>query len=706
MANKKIVIENRDDLREWLENKPPEWAQLIAARTALRVMPLIWSVPARQTNARAVSSLLMFRALHASWAMSSYPNITSLRQAAENAASVNFGGHFATPPAVAALAAVQAASSYLSISNDRTNVADVANAAETAGDAVRLAAIYNATADKDTADAKLWNSICADAVWLERLNETEPANLSHEFVDMPLWLTSETVSRGFATAEGATGEVEPVDQIVSVGNVPEIARVGIANMSDDPVLNVSGFAHWVAWYRALVPIGKKKPSSYFGEKLDIQIATQPDEWWERDITEVNADIAEWLRKPEDWTEKSANGWDFFISYSSKDESLAREIDAILQASGHSTYAQFRDFGPGSNLVREMQHGLAGAGRVIALYSPDYEASDHCQAEWSAAYNLDPGGAKRKLLPFMLRPTELNPLARQIVYKSLVGLSADERRRAILEAIEYRPQRRGADQLKSALAEVASPEVVITEDGKIDAGANRALDLPVVDNDLANLPEMQRAIAYTIRGSLPANAPKIVSGIFGTYRDHLAQRGTQPIVGLLQQLGDALRAEYDSEEFEYWGDGVASLFQSFFANHELLITHFPFSEEREQVFSETDVDEDAASGSALSEPLDDVREASEELSNEDHTTPEFDKTLDTLAQIGRDMASLPTRAPTSDDPPNKITPKKRYILGAIGFLVTLYGVVGSTASIATTSAGAAFLGVVAEAIEQLMKFVTF
>ncbi len=32
----------------------------------------------------------------------------------------------------------------------------------------------------------------------------------------------------------------------------------------------------------------------------------------------------------------------------------------------------------------MMSGIANAGRFVALLSPDYEKSDHCQAEWAAA----------------------------------------------------------------------------------------------------------------------------------------------------------------------------------------------------------------------------------------------------------------------------------------------------------------------------------
>lgn len=133
--------------------------------------------------------------------------------------------------------------------------------------------------------------------------------------------------------------------------------------------------------------------------------------------------------------KSKKSVDFFISYATSDEAVAKEIGSILEEAGYSYVAQFRDFRPGTNFVREMQRGLEASSRVIALLSPAYEKSNNCQAEWSAAYADDPGSEHGKIIPFQIGEGKLNPLARQIVYKSLVGLSADERRAAVLEAIE-------------------------------------------------------------------------------------------------------------------------------------------------------------------------------------------------------------------------------------------------------------------------------
>jgi hypothetical protein len=72
-------------------------------------------------------------------------------------------------------------------------------------------------------------------------------------------------------------------------------------LSSDSALREAGFAPWIAWYRKLVPLGQDRPSSHFGEGLDILVATQPNEWWDRDAAEVNAEIAGWLHTH--WTDE-------------------------------------------------------------------------------------------------------------------------------------------------------------------------------------------------------------------------------------------------------------------------------------------------------------------------------------------------------------------------------------------------------------------
>jgi hypothetical protein len=140
------------------------------------------------------------------------------------------------------------------------------------------------------------------------------------------------------------------------------------------------------------------------------------------------------RKVKAESRNTGPNWDFFLSYSDEDQAFARWFENVLEAAGQRVFSQFNNMPPGSNFVREMQRGLERSVRLIALLSPAYVKSGHCQAECSAAYGADPGGDARKLVPFLIEATELPPLARQIVFKSLVGLSPLDATKAILEAV--------------------------------------------------------------------------------------------------------------------------------------------------------------------------------------------------------------------------------------------------------------------------------
>jgi hypothetical protein len=451
---------------------------------------------------------------------------------------------------------------------------------------------------------------------------------------------------------------------------------------------------WFNWYQRRI----EGPAMRASDNIERVYVEVPLPLWDEGPARVNrwirnriAEIAAPSSRPD--------GWDFFVSYANEDESFAREIVDVLEEAGHSTVAQFKDFPVGANFVNEMNRGLAETGRFVALYSPDYQASEHCQAEWAAAYNADPSGARRKLVAFLLQPTALTPLARQIVHRSLVGLSEDQRKAAVLDAIApARTQSR--NEIKERLAEVASPQASINAKEQLDAGPNATFDRPFVDADLPELPSIQRGLADTIRKSLPRNTPPVVGAALESYADHLLERGTQPIVRYLDDLAAAVRAEHDAPEAVDWGKGLATLFQRFFANDALLRTHFPLR--GEEVFAELPIDEDMATGDALTEPINNVAAALQEVVAADKATPAIEKAVSNSAAFARDLASLPPAQEPPDPAAKRVTVKRRYVLGTIGFLATIYTLIGTTASIYGIPQGAALFQAVGEAIEKLMS----
>lgn len=391
--------------------------------------------------------------------------------------------------------------------------------------------------------------------------------------------------------------------------------------------------------------------------------------------------------------------DFFISYASRDEATAREVAGILSDAGYTTLAQFKDFSPGSNFVREMQRGLAETGRLIALLSPDYEASDHCQAEWAAAYAQDPGSRRGKIVPFLIAPTQLNPLAKQIVYRSLLGLNAQERQAAILEAIRRTPGPRSTSQVLREAAQLASPDVRV-QGKQLDAVPNRGTDMPVGRGELVDLVKTLRELVSAVLDGLPSNAPGVVRNCLRRYNKHLTERRTQPILGLLDNLMSPVRKEYRAADMMLWGDGLADLIEIVFRRHEELHGHFPRSDARERFLAETPVDEDKAVGAALEAPVAAASDALKQISDAGFTTPEFDDVVAGQLEQAKDLASLP---PASDPEPVGVpTAKNRFVLSQIGFYERILAAAGATATLGMIPAVQHATVVLAQAIRSLLQ----
>lgn len=406
---------------------------------------------------------------------------------------------------------------------------------------------------------------------------------------------------------------------------------------------------------------------------------------------------------ENVTHNAPPAWDFFISYSSHDEADARDIAAIIESTGATTFAQYKDIAPGNNWGREMQRGLDGAERIVALYSPHYEASDHCRTEWLVGYNGDPSGKGQKLVPLLLQPTELNAQARLVQFKSLVGLTGEARRAAVFDAITHRPQRRTREALQAELAKLASPQARINDTGQLDAGPNAVFDKPFVDIDLAQLPAMLRGLIAAILKSLPRNSPASVRNALKAYRDHLLERGTQPIVGYLDIFHEAVMKGAAAADASTWADeALTRMLGGFSECHTKLRTHYPL--DNEELLAETPVNDEAVNGAALVDPLAKLGSAVDAAVKANIATPDLGRAVRTSVEVAHDLAFMPADIGVYDPESRTITIKRRYVLGTIGFLSTVLLLISANAEFLAVAEGAALLNAVRKAIEALMAFV--
>lgn len=386
---------DRKQVRRWLAAKPREVAVVFAARAALRATPLLADLlgPRGGGAARAGRDIVLplFRAMAAPWVAGRY--------------------HPTHGAGAAARAAAYASDAARDAASDTDAVSYVKAAVEAARAAAYAAYAAYAPTDAFTNDAPSYANAAADAASYDAGAAAADAGFIDQHVKAstlaarPLWLTE----------------------------VPAWTHDAWQRLEQALLKENKDWRVWTDWYRARL---EGRPAN---EALEVARVLIANEIWKQGPRAVNAEIARLIaqhEKSEPAAKKTSQDWDFFLSYNKEDEAFARWIEKLLAAAGLSVFAQLSDMPAGSNFVREMQRGLANSSRFIALLSPGYVKSDHCQAEWSAAYNTDPGGTARKLVPFLVRVAELPPLARQIVYKSLVGLSPADAAAAILQAIGY------------------------------------------------------------------------------------------------------------------------------------------------------------------------------------------------------------------------------------------------------------------------------
>ncbi len=251
-----VEITSREELEAWLEDKPREWAQVIAARAAFRVLPI--AIDPEAYKMRAIDprvALAVCRAISVSLGAARIPSNGFASDAAANA-SGNAEYVFRYAQATADYAnspgdASAAISAFWSVVSASSTGHTKANADTIAAQAVSLAA-------EATDAAAIWGSSSTD------LNALESGINITELLNQPVW-----------------GE-RPDWFVKNWGNV-------VRWMSR----KVDGFEIWREWYYGRLE-GLPHAFADFDDQADTafckQILKYDDDWWSRPPAEVNADI--------------------------------------------------------------------------------------------------------------------------------------------------------------------------------------------------------------------------------------------------------------------------------------------------------------------------------------------------------------------------------------------------------------------------------
>jgi hypothetical protein len=172
-------IMSRYQFESWLEDKPADWAQVIAARAALRVLPYAFEKQIDQKWVKEFAPPLI-RSLAISWIVGNFPahNMAVAAYAAADAYDAAAAAAAARAATHAAAAAAAYATSAVRAAAAATYVAAAPRAARAAVDAVAYAAAYGA----------VWVNISDDCNWLE--NAYGP-NAARHLTCVKLWPAGE-----------------------------------------------------------------------------------------------------------------------------------------------------------------------------------------------------------------------------------------------------------------------------------------------------------------------------------------------------------------------------------------------------------------------------------------------------------------------------------------------------------------------------------
>ncbi len=314
-AGQLVEIKNREDLGRWLENRPREDAVAIAARAALRVLPLLVTALDKDAEKHRTAIVLpIFRAAAAPWVAAVGPTKgAEVRGAAAAAAAAARGARGAVAYAAGADTAYSTATNAAAAAAENADAA-IKNAAAAACAAAARAAraatyAYLAVDARDAAYTAAWSAVSADATALEQGQSLE------RLAARRLW--PEGPSRWAADAWARLkGHLREADEDWEV---------------------------WTAWYE------ERLYGRLFNKALEEARVLIPGEIWEQGPKVVNAEIARLIEEHtvEDSADLSGSAT---LSADAEVITLAEKLDAALTSVELRTALTDFNHDPSSNRV--------------------------------------------------------------------------------------------------------------------------------------------------------------------------------------------------------------------------------------------------------------------------------------------------------------------------------------------------------------------
>lgn len=261
------------ELEKWLKDKPADWAQVIAARAALRVLPYVFDLPNSEDWAANYSPAL-FRAVAISWAATNFPAHAMGRAARAARADADIAANAANAAARAVANAVNAASRAEAYAANYAAAGAVAYAVN-ATDAAEVTDVADGVA-RLAARAAAWANIRHDCDWLS--NESDPTLVSRLLTRQPLW---------------------PLDAPYGWSEAWNSAAACLAALDQ-------GYDVWIDWYNRRVK-GERSAFDIPGDSdrtedkailARLADATNED-FWDKGATHVNTTLQGWIDEARD-----------------------------------------------------------------------------------------------------------------------------------------------------------------------------------------------------------------------------------------------------------------------------------------------------------------------------------------------------------------------------------------------------------------------
>jgi KAP family P-loop domain len=275
-----IEFKDPEVLKAWLNKQAHASCSAIAARAAIRVLPLAFrflEAAEDEIQDKKRIALAACRAAFMSWAANVYARekeydsiLRGTRAAAGEATKFT---NISAPELSAALAAAAAAAADPSVVTTVENVAYIQKTS--AVFAARACDLAATVADSSI----VWASVGADANWIMN-SSGEP------LIQQPLWLIDVKGNQSFEV------------------NFPLWAREPFDAFDKSNWVKQGPWGVWLVWYRAILAhADNRQDVDVFGARSQIEIATKDNEFWIRDPDLVTADIAgiagwEWPHPPQ------------------------------------------------------------------------------------------------------------------------------------------------------------------------------------------------------------------------------------------------------------------------------------------------------------------------------------------------------------------------------------------------------------------------